>query len=89
MTSGVASNREKAMIEPALDTTIDIATSLSNLMNSAALINDVSSFIDPLFIVLLFSATLYLLFSVTIYTCHVYLTYSTLPLRTLDISFFI
>jgi len=65
----------------ALDTAIDIATSLSNLMNSAALINDVSSFIGPLFIVLLFSATLY--------TCHVYLTYSTLPLRTFDTSFFI
>lgn len=40
MTSGVASNREEAMIEPALDTAIDIATSLSNLMNSAALINE-------------------------------------------------
>jgi len=35
MTSSDASNCEEAMIEPALDTAIDFATSLSILMNSA------------------------------------------------------
>lgn len=62
MTSSVASNREEAMIEPAVDIAIDIVTSFSNLMNSAVLIKDVNSFIVLLFMLC---------------TCHVDSTYYT------------